>query len=65
MTNAMAKAAVAPFLVLVLSSCASVSVEEGTERVTQKMPEMVYVVDFSTEGSDFKVDRTGSGTRRL
>lgn len=59
MTNSLARAAVAPFLVLALSSCASVSVENGTERVTQKMPEMICVVDFSTEGSDFKVDRTG------
>jgi len=59
MTNLLARAAVASFLALALSSCASVSVEDGTERVTQKMPEAIYVVDFSTDGSDFKVDRTG------
>ena len=46
-------------LVLGLVSCASISVEEGTERVTQKMPEMIYVLDFSTAHSDFQVDRTG------
>jgi hypothetical protein len=59
MLSVLARAAVASFLVLALSSCASVSVEDGTERVTQKMPEVFYVVDFSTEGGDFKVDRTG------
>ena len=46
-------------LTLTLVSCASVSVEDGTERVTQKMPEMIYVADFSTAHSDFQVDRTG------
>lgn len=47
------------FLVLALVSCASVSVEDGTERATQKMPEMIYVLDFGTAHSDFQVDRTG------
>jgi len=55
----MAKAAVGLFLTLVLVSCASVSVEDGTERITQKMPEIIYVADFSTAHSDFEVDRTG------
>lgn len=55
----MAKAAVCLFLALALVSCASVSVEDGTEHATQKMPEMVYVADFSTAHSDFQVDRTG------
>ena len=57
--NAMAKAAVGLLLTLALVSCASVSVEEGTEHATQKMPEMIYVTDFSTAHSDFQVDRTG------
>jgi hypothetical protein len=47
------------FLALVLTSCASISVEEGTERVTQQKPETIYVLDFDTAGADFKVDRTG------
>ena len=58
--NAMAKAAAGLFLTLALASCASVSVEDGTERVTQKMPEMIYVLDFSTAHGDFQVDRTGA-----
>jgi uncharacterized protein DUF4410 len=44
---------------LALVSCASVSVEDGTERVTRKMPEMIYVLDFSTAHGDWDVDRTG------
>jgi hypothetical protein len=41
-------------------SCASVSVENGTERPTGKMPEMIYVADFHTAAGDFQVDRTGA-----
>jgi hypothetical protein len=44
---------------LALVSCASVSVEDGTERITRKMPEMIYVLDFSTAQDDWDVDRTG------
>ena len=44
---------------LALTSCASISVDETTEHATQKMPEIIYVGDFSTEGADFEVDRTG------
>ena len=59
MTNATAKAAVGLLLALALVSCASVSVEEGTEHATAKMPEMIYVMAFSTAQSDFNVDRQG------
>jgi hypothetical protein len=59
MRNVMTKAAAGLLLTLVLASCASVSVEDGTERATQKMPEMIYVLDFSTAHGDFQVDRTG------
>ncbi len=59
MTHLLPKTLLGLLLTVALSSCASVSVEQGTERVTQKMPEVIYVVDFSTEGGDFKVDRTG------
>jgi hypothetical protein len=59
MINVIAKTALGLLLTLALVSCASVSVEEGTERATQKMPEMIYVADFSTAHSDFQVDRTG------
>ena len=59
MTNAWAKAAVGLLLTLALAACASISVEDGTERVTQKMPELIYVLDFSTAHSDFQVDRAG------
>jgi Domain of unknown function (DUF4410) len=47
------------FLLLGLVSCASISVEDGTERLTQKMPETIYVLDFSTAHGDFRADRTG------
>jgi hypothetical protein len=59
MTNTIAKASACLLLTLALVSCASVSVEDGTEHATQKMPEMIYVLDFSTAHSDFRVDRTG------
>jgi hypothetical protein len=55
----MVKAAAGLVLTLALASCASVSVEDGTERATQKMPEIIYVADFSVAHSDFQVDRTG------
>jgi len=55
----MTKAAVCLLLTLALVSCASVSVEDGTEHATQKMPEMIYVLDFSTAHGDWEVDRTG------
>ena len=59
MTNATVNAAMILLLALALVSCASVSVEDGTERVTRRMPEIIYVADFSTTQSDFQVDRTG------
>jgi hypothetical protein len=43
-----------------LGSCASISVEDGTERDTSKMPEMVYVLDFSTVKGNWQVDREGA-----
>jgi hypothetical protein len=59
MKRILAKAAVCLGLVLVLCSCASISVEDGTEHATQKMPEIIYVADFATDSSDFEVDRKG------
>src|SRR5450631_3392337 len=59
MTNVVARAAACLLLALGLVSCASVSVEDGTERATQKMPEIIYVADFNTANCDFRVDRTG------
>jgi hypothetical protein len=55
-TKPIAKAILGLFITLTLVSCASVSVEDGTERATQKMPEIIYVADFSTSNA---VDRTG------
>ena len=60
MRNVTVKAAVGLLATLILSSCASVSVEDATERDTRKMPEIIYVADFSTEHADFQVDRTGA-----
>ena len=58
--NIMARTLVGLILVLALASCASISVEDGTERDTSKMPEMVYVLDFSTVKGDWQVDRNGA-----
>jgi len=57
--SVMAKTAAGLLLSLGLVSCASVSVEDGTERNTQKMPELIYVTGFSTAKADFNVDREG------
>ena len=46
-------------LALALTSCASVSVERGTEVATEKMPELVVVASFGAPNSVFAVDRTG------
>lgn len=45
---------------LALTSCASVTVQPGQERSTRRMPEVVYVMPFSTSHADFDVDRAGS-----
>jgi hypothetical protein len=60
MTKIGAKWAAAVILASGLVSCASVSVDDGTERVTERMPEIIYVAGFSTTQSDFEVDRAGS-----
>ena len=57
---AVRKIGAAVVLSMALASCASVSVQDGTERATQKMPEIVYVLPFSTAHSKFEVDRTGA-----
>jgi hypothetical protein len=46
-------------LTLALTSCASVSVEDGAETVTQQKPKMIYILDFSTASGDWQVDREG------
>jgi len=55
----MIKTAAGLLLILALSSCASVSVEDGTALATQKKPKLIYVLDFSTAQGDFQVDREG------
>jgi hypothetical protein len=59
-TRSLPKAALGLCLALGLTSCASVSVDEGTSRDTQKMPEMIYVANFGTAGANFEVDRKGA-----
>lgn len=59
MANAMLKVGLCLLVVLDLAACASVSVEDGTERATNRMPEVVCVLGFSTAHADFQVDRTG------
>ena len=58
-SNVISRAALCLLFLLSLASCASVSVENGTERVTQKMPEMIYVMDFTTAQGNWQVDRKG------
>ncbi len=53
------KAGLTLLLALTVVSCASISVEEGTSRATQKMPDIIYVADFGTAHADFEVDRSG------
>ena len=60
MVEVLRKAGALLVLSLALTSCASVSVEDGTEHATQKMPEIVYVLPFSTVHGDFNVDRSGT-----
>jgi len=59
MKRAWGKAAACIAAAWTLASCASVSVEEDTAYMRQRMPEIVYVLDFDTAHADFEVDRTG------
>lgn len=64
MSSAIVRAAWCMVIALALSSCASVSVQDGTERPSLTMPEIIYVADFGT-GGEFKVDRTGADLARF
>jgi hypothetical protein len=46
--------------VLILSGCASISVQPGTEVSTMTKPKKVYVEPFSTAKGEFNVDREGT-----
>ena len=46
-------------LVILLTGCASISVQPGSEVATKQMPKKVYVEVFNTSTGDFKVDREG------
>jgi hypothetical protein len=54
------KFGIALFMALGLTSCASVSVEDGAQRITQTKPKMIYVLDFDTVSGDWQVDRQGN-----
>jgi hypothetical protein len=45
---------------LALTSCASISVRDGSESVRNNRPQIVYVMNFSTALADVEVDRSGS-----
>ena len=45
---------------LMLSGCASISVNPGTAYATPQKPQKVYVEAFSTDKGDFNVDRDGA-----
>ena len=44
---------------LALISCASISVNNGTQTLQQSKPSLIYVMSFSTAHADIQVDRTG------
>jgi hypothetical protein len=46
-------------MVVGLVSCASISVDDGNESIRRNKPEIVYVMNFSTQHSQFEVDRRG------
>jgi hypothetical protein len=45
---------------LVLTSCASISVQPGHEYATPQMPQKIYVMLFGTGHAEFNVDREGA-----
>ena len=47
-------------LILILTSCASVSVDKTAEQATPRMPQKIYVADFDVANGHFKVDREGA-----
>jgi len=42
-----------------LTSCASISVQDGTQYATKQMPKKIYVEAFDTSKGEFNVDREG------
>jgi hypothetical protein len=46
-------------LVLTLTGCASISVEQRSVSNTDRKPKKIYVADFSTAKGEFNVDREG------
>jgi hypothetical protein len=47
-------------IAVALAGCASVSVGPMSQVATKRMPQRVYVTAFSTEHTEFKVDRQGA-----
>jgi len=47
-------------LILVLTSCASVSVQKDAEHATPQMPQKIYITLFDTANGKFLVDRDGA-----
>ncbi len=45
---------------LVLTGCASISVQPGESASTEQAPQKVYVENFDTTQGDFRVDRDGA-----
>ena len=58
--NLLLKSATGLVLLLALVSCASVSVQKGTEVATPQMPQKIYVAWFDTTRGHYKVDRDGA-----
>jgi len=47
-------------LVVILTGCASISVQPGSQWATKQMPQKVYVEAFSTAKAEINVDREGA-----
>jgi len=56
----MTKSILGLILALVMTSCASVSVDEGVAHKTRQMPRIVYVTAFGAPSGSFEVDREGA-----
>jgi hypothetical protein len=59
MTRLLVKLSIVTLAALALAACASISVSDTAESVRHAKPAMVYVMNFSADQGDWKVDREG------
>ena len=60
MLRSIARLMAAGAAVVGLTSCASISVDNAAESARNDRPQIVYVMNFSTEQANFEVDRSGT-----